>query len=363
VDIAVAILVGLLVLLAVAFVVLRRRRGAGGAGTSSGAAATTASGTDVVTAAEPSSVPTPPATTVSVMSVDTAAEPSSVLTPPAVTLGGRIGALFKRGVDEGTWGRFEDTLLKADVGPRAASDLVSRVRARYQPGSDPSGLLFEEVVAVLGPDEPLHLAADRLGVVMVVGVNGSGKTTTIGKLARLLAEDGRRVSLAASDTFRAAAGEQLEVWAERAGAHLVSQARGADPGAVAFDAVKAAQARGSDVLIVDTAGRLHTKTPLMDELAKVKRVIGKAGAEVDETLLVLDATTGQNGVAQARAFVDAVDVSGVVLAKMDGSARGGVVLAVREELGVPVRFVGVGERPGDLLPFVGRDFAEGLLRA
>jgi fused signal recognition particle receptor len=171
------------------------------------------------------------------------------------------------------------------------------------------------------------------------------------------------VSLAASDTFRAAAGEQLDVWARRAGAHVVSQQRGADPGAVAFDAVKSATARGSDVLIVDTAGRLHTKTPLMDELAKVKRVIEKAGAEVDDTLLVLDATTGQNGIAQARAFTDAVDVTGVVLTKMDGSARGGVVLAVREELGVPVRFVGVGEGAEDLRAFRADAFADGLLRS
>ena len=179
---------------------------------------------------------------------------------------------------------------------------------------------------MLGPDEQLHLAADRLAVILVVGVNGSGKTTTIGKLAKHLAGQGHAVSLAASDTFRAAAGEQLEVWAQRSGAHIVAQQRGADPGAVAFDAVTSATARGSDVLIVDTAGRLHTKTPLMDELAKVKRVIEKAGAEVDETLLVLDATTGQNGIAQARAFTDAVELTGVVLTKMDGSAKGGVVI-------------------------------------
>jgi fused signal recognition particle receptor len=196
---------------------------------------------------------------------------------------------------------------------------------------------------------------------MVVGVNGSGKTTTIGKLARRLSDEGQSVSLAGADTFRAAAGEQLTVWADRAGAHLVSQDRGADPGAVAFDAVRSATARGSNVLIVDTAGRLHTKTPLMDELAKVKRVIEKAGATVDETLLVLDATTGQNGIAQARAFTDAVEVTGVALTKMDGSAKGGIVLAVREELGVPVRFVGTGETAGDLEPFEARAFADRLL--
>ena len=282
--------------------------------------------------------------------------------PTAPPLGSRIRSLFGRGVSDATWSELEDLLLRADVGPRGAADIVDRVKTRFTAGDDPLALIHEEVVAVLGPDIPLHLAGDRLGVILVVGVNGSGKTTTIGKLAKRLANHGHSVSLAASDTFRAAAGEQLDIWAKRSGAHIVSQERGADPGAVAYDAVKAAAARGSDVLIVDTAGRLHTKIPLMDELAKVKRVIEKAGGEVDETLLVLDATTGQNGVAQARAFTDAVELTGVVLSKMDGSARGGVVLAVREELGVPVRFVGTGEGPDDLRPFEAAAFADGLLK-
>jgi fused signal recognition particle receptor len=223
-------------------------------------------------------------------------------------------------------------------------------------------MLEDEVVSVLsGDDVALHLPADRLGVVMVVGVNGSGKTTTIGKLAARLANDGRTVSLAGSDTFRAAASEQLEVWAQRSGAQLVSQERGADPGAVAFDAVRSAQARGLDVLIVDTAGRLHTKTPLMDELGKVRGVLEKAaGSPPDETLLVLDATTGQNGIAQARAFTDAVNVTGVALTKLDGTAKGGVVLAVREQLGVPVKLVGVGEGVEDLQLFDPRAFARRL---
>jgi fused signal recognition particle receptor len=278
-------------------------------------------------------------------------------------LGDRVRALFGRGVSPSTWSELEDLLIRADVGPRGSADLVARVRERFEAGSDPVALLRSEVIAILGADDEMELARDRLAVILVVGVNGSGKTTTIGKLASRLAAEGHAVSLAASDTFRAAAGEQLDVWARRAGAHVVSQQRGADPGAVAFDAVKSATARGSDVLIVDTAGRLHTKTPLMDELAKVKRVIEKAGAEVDDTLLVLDATTGQNGIAQARAFTDAVEVTGVVLTKMDGSARGGVVLAVREELGVPVRFVGVGEGADDLHPFRADAFADGLLRS
>ncbi|MGZ5305097.1 MAG: signal recognition particle-docking protein FtsY [Actinomycetota bacterium] len=283
-----------------------------------------------------------------------------------VTSGGlapRVRVLFGSGVSDVTWRELEELLIKADVGPRGAADLVRRVRDGFEPGADPASVLRQEVLAILGSDEELHLAKDRLAVILVVGVNGSGKTTTIGKLARYLAEQGHTVSLAASDTFRAAAREQLEVWAQRAGAHIVSQQRGADPGAVAFDAVTSATARGSDVLIVDTAGRLHTKAPLMDELAKVKRVIEKAGAEVDETLLVLDATTGQNGISQARAFTDSVELTGVVLTKMDGSARGGVVLGVREELGVPVRFVGVGEGADDLRPFRAEAFADGLLRS
>jgi fused signal recognition particle receptor len=275
-------------------------------------------------------------------------------------LGAKVKALFRSGAREQTWKELEDLLLKADLGPKAAADLVARVKDDYRSGADPVGLVRTEILEVLGPDEPLHLGAG-LNVILVVGVNGAGKTTTIGKLAKRLTHEGHEVSLAASDTFRAAASEQLEIWAQRTGAHIVSQQRGADPGAVAFDAVKAAEARGSDVLLVDTAGRLHTKQPLMDELGKVKRVIEKAGATVGETLLVLDAQTGQNGIAQARAFTDAVEVTGVVLTKTDGSAKGGVVLAVREELNAPVRFVGVGEGADDLRPFEAGAFADRLL--
>jgi fused signal recognition particle receptor len=252
--------------------------------------------------------------------------------------------------------------VKADVGPAAAARVVADVRARFVAGADPVALVTEEVARVLGDGGGLDVPSDRLAVVLVVGVNGSGKTTTIGKLAARLAREGRAVSLAGSDTFRAAAAEQLDVWARRAGAHLVTQARGADPGSVAFDAVKSAQARGSGVLIVDTAGRLHTKEPLMDELRKVRRVLEKAaGRPPDETLLVLDATTGQNGIAQARAFTEAVEVTGVALTKLDGTAKGGVVLAVREQLGVPVKLVGVGEGLEDLEPFDPRAFAARLV--
>ncbi len=274
-------------------------------------------------------------------------------------LGARVRAAWGSSPNGDAWAGLEDVLLKADVGPQATADLIARLRARG--GGDPVDLLREEIVAVLGPERPVDLDAPGLDVILVVGVNGSGKTTTIGKLASSLVRDGKRVSLAAADTFRAAAGEQLAVWAQRSGAQLVSQDRGADPSAVAFDAVTSATARQVDVLLVDTAGRLHTKEPLMQELAKVKRVIEKAGGVVTETLLVLDAQTGQNGIAQARAFTDAVDVTGVVLTKTDGSARGGMVLAVREELDLPIRYVGVGEGPDDLRPFDPAAFADRLL--
>jgi fused signal recognition particle receptor len=251
--------------------------------------------------------------------------------------------------------------VKADVGPATATRIVKDIRERYTPDADPARLIADEVVAILGDGGDLNLPTDRLGVVMLVGVNGSGKTTTIGKLAARLARQGRTVSMAGSDTFRAAASEQLDVWAKRAGAHVVTQERGADPGAVAFDAVQSAKARGVDVLIVDTAGRLHTRIPLMDELKKVKRVLEKAAGQVDEVLLALDATTGQNGIAQATVFTEAVEVTGVALTKLDGTAKGGIVLAVREQLGVPVKLVGTGEGVDDLEPFDPRSFADRIL--
>lgn len=292
------------------------------------------------------------------------ASPAPAAAQPGGGLGTRVRGLFAGGqASAESWDGLEELLVKADVGPGTAARIVGDLKQRFEPGDDPAVMLATEVEAVLsGDDTALHLPEDGLAIVMVVGVNGSGKTTTIGKLAAVLAKDGRTVSLAGSDTFRAAASEQLDVWAQRAGATVVSQERGADPGAVAFDAVRSAQAKDVDVLIVDTAGRLHTKTPLMDELSKVRRVIVKAaGKDPDETLLVLDATTGQNGIAQARAFADAVEVTGVALTKMDGTAKGGVVLAVREQLGVPVKLIGVGEGVEDLQPFDARAFAERLL--
>ncbi len=277
-------------------------------------------------------------------------------------LGARARALLAGGTPGGDeWARLEELLLKADVGPAAATRMIRDIRDRYEEGADPEELLRQEIVGILGEDGALRLPLGRLGVVLVVGVNGAGKTTTIGKLAARLAREGRKVSVANTDTFRAAASEQLDAWAKRANVQLIAQKRGADPGAVAFDAVESARARDVDVLIVDTAGRLHTRTPLMEELKKVKRVLEKAAGHVDEVLLVLDATTGQNGIAQAEAFAGAVDVTGVALAKLDGTARGGIVLAVREGLGVPVKLVGTGERIDDLQAFDSRAFAERIL--
>jgi fused signal recognition particle receptor len=278
-------------------------------------------------------------------------------------LGGWLRAIAGRPqVTDEDWSRLEEVLVRADAGPAVAREIVTRVRERYEAGRDPATLLVEEIAAMFDGDGPAHLPKG-LAVVMVVGVNGTGKTTTIGKLAYSL--KGRRdVAVANSDTFRAAAGEQLSTWADRAGVDVVAaQERGSDPGAVAFDAVEAAKARGKDVLIVDTAGRLHSRKPLMDELQKVRRVIEKAaGKPPDEVLLVLDATTGQNGIAQAREFTRSVGVTGIALAKLDGTAKGAVVLAIRDQLGIPVRYVGTGEKIDDLEPFDPRRFAESLVR-
>ena len=278
---------------------------------------------------------------------------------------------------EPAWDDVEETLLRADVGPAVARRIVTDLRDHRGSG-DPATVLEDELVRVLDGDAPAS-AGVRPEIVLVVGVNGAGKTTTIGKLAARATAAGRRVAVANTDTYRAAAGEQSRAWAERAGADFISQERGADPGAIAaFTAsnatapgsaprsceMKAAIARDVDLLLVDTAGRLHTKEPLMEELAKVRRVVEKAaGRAPDETLLVLDATAGQNGIAQARAFTEAVAITGIVLTKLDGTAGGGIVLAVREELGVPVRWVGVGESPEALEPFDARAFAKRLVGA
>jgi len=262
--------------------------------------------------------------------------------------------------DDESWERLELALIQADVGVPATAELVARLEARQELG-DLGEALVEEVASMLGEPPVLELGHDP-AVILVVGVNGTGKTTTIGKLAHELRRHGRSVLLGAADTFRAAAEEQLEIWAQRAEADFVGGAKGSDPAAVAFDAVAAAQARGRDVAIVDTAGRLHTQSNLMEELSKVRRVIGQrlAGAP-HETLLVVDATTGQNGLQQARLFGQAVEVTGVALTKLDGSAKGGIAVAIAHELGMPVKLVGVGEGLDDLRPFDAHDFARALL--
>jgi fused signal recognition particle receptor len=262
--------------------------------------------------------------------------------------------------DEESWERLEEALIGADVGVPATAELVRRLEARGGMTSLEQPLV-EELVALLGEPGTLNVSR-RPAVVLVVGVNGTGKTTTIGKLAAKLAEHGHSVLLGAADTFRAAAEEQLEVWAKRAGADFVGSARGGDPAAVAYDAIEAASSRGRDVVIVDTAGRLHTQTNLMDELAKVRRVIaGRLEGAPHETLLVVDATTGQNGLQQARLFGEAVEVTGVALTKLDGSAKGGIAVAIAHELGLPVKLVGVGEELDDLRPFDPVDFANALV--
>ena len=261
--------------------------------------------------------------------------------------------------DEASWERLEEALIAADVGVPATAELVQRLEARGE--GDLAGALAEELARMLGEPGRFELGA-RPSVVLVVGVNGTGKTTTIGKLAAKLQEHGHSVLVAAADTFRAAAEEQLEIWATRAGADFVGSERGGDPAGVAFDAIVAAEARGCDVVVVDTAGRLHTQTNLMEELAKVRRVIGQRleGAP-HETLLVIDATTGQNGLQQARLFGQAVDVTGVALTKLDGSAKGGIAVAIAHELQLPVKLIGIGEGLDDLRPFDPGDFARALI--
>jgi fused signal recognition particle receptor len=262
--------------------------------------------------------------------------------------------------DEASWERLEEALIAADVGVPATAELVQRLEARGEVG-DLGQALQRELAALFGEPGRLDLG-HRPSIVLVVGVNGTGKTTTIGKLAAKLAEHGHSVLVAAADTFRAAAEEQLEIWARRAGADFVGSERGGDPAAVAYDAIGAAESRGRDVVVVDTAGRLHTQSNLMEELAKVRRVIsGRLEGAPHETLLVIDATTGQNGLQQARLFGQAVEVSGIALTKLDGSAKGGIAIAIAHELGLPVKLIGIGEGLDDLRPFDPDDFARALL--
>jgi fused signal recognition particle receptor len=280
---------------------------------------------------------------------------------------GLLALLSRDRLDEDTWESIEDTLLTADVGVAPTQQLVERLRTRLRVeggGEDARGVLREELLALVDPamDRRLQVSGTdgKPGVVLVVGVNGSGKTTTVGKISRILVAEDRSVVLGAADTFRAAAVEQLATWGERVGVEVVRGPEGTDPASVAFDAVKEGVDRAVDTVIVDTAGRLQNKAGLMDELGKVKRVIEKQ-APVTEVLLVLDATTGQNGLIQARVFSEVVDVTGIVLTKLDGSAKGGIVVQVQRELGVPVKLVGLGEGADDLAPFDAGAFVDALL--
>jgi fused signal recognition particle receptor len=280
-----------------------------------------------------------------------------------------LGLLGGGDLDEDSWQEVEDTLLVADLGPVTTESVMSQLRERLasdnvRTEADARAVFRDVLIKELHPDMDRSIRAlphaDHPAVLLIVGVNGTGKTTTVGKLARVLVADGRRVVLGAADTFRAAAADQLQTWASRVGAEVVRGAEGADPASVAFDAVDKGIEGGADVVVIDTAGRLHTKVGLMDELDKVKRVVTRRAA-VDEVLLVLDATIGQNGLAQARVFADVVDITGAVLTKLDGTAKGGIVFRVQQELGVPVKLVGLGEGPDDLAPFEPEAFVDALL--
>ncbi|WP_202875794.1 signal recognition particle-docking protein FtsY [Kribbella speibonae] len=281
---------------------------------------------------------------------------------------GLLALLSRDKLDEEAWEDIETTLITADVGVAPTQELVEKLRTRMRVegvgAAQAREILREELIDLVDPSLDRSLNASRKdgqpAVVLMVGVNGTGKTTTVGRLARVLIAEDKKVVLGAADTFRAAAADQLQTWGERVGARTVRGPEGGDPASVAFDSVKEGIAEDADVVLVDTAGRLHTKTGLMDELGKVKRVIEKA-AEVDEVLLVIDATTGQNGLTQARVFAEVINVTGLVLTKLDGTAKGGIVIAVQRELGVPVKLVGLGEGPDDLAPFEPEQFVDALL--
>jgi fused signal recognition particle receptor len=283
---------------------------------------------------------------------------------------GLLALLSRDRLDEDTWESIEDTLIGADLGVGPTTELVEKLRTRLRvegaAAENPRSVLREELLHLVDPSMDRRLgvtgAVGQPGIVLVVGVNGTGKTTTVGKLGRLLVAEDKTVVMGAADTFRAAATEQLTTWGERVGVDVVAGPEGGDPASVAFDSVKEGIAREADVVLVDTAGRLQNKAGLMDELGKVKRVIEKQ-APVTEVLLVLDATTGQNGMVQARVFGEVVDVTGIVLTKLDGTAKGGIVVAVQRELGVPVKLVGIGEGPDDLAPFDPQGFVDALLGA
>lgn len=304
-----------------------------------------------------------------VVEVEVPEEPVRVrdrLARARAALSGYVGSILSRSsIDESSWDELEEALIRADVGIGPTTALLDGVRARvkaegYTETSDLIEATKAEMKQVLAGPTDLARAADGPTIWLIVGVNGVGKTTTIGKLGRQQVDLGHKVVMAAGDTFRAAAAEQLGTWADRCGATLIRGAEGADPSSVIFDAVASASANGADVVLADTAGRLHTKSNLMDELGKVRRVADKGDGTVTEVLLVLDATTGQNGLVQARQFTEAVEVTGVVLTKLDGSAKGGIVFAIRAELGIPIKLVGLGEGAHDLVEFDSDAFVDAL---
>jgi fused signal recognition particle receptor len=277
-------------------------------------------------------------------------------------LGGRLRSLFADSMDQAFWDGLEEALIAADVGVTASTLVVDRLRQRGLTEPEQArAALRDELLGLLGQTPRDLLLENRPAVVIVVGVNGTGKTTSIAKLAGRMKSRGLEPLLGAADTFRAAADQQLRTWAERVGVEVVGGQPGADPASVAFDAYQAARARGRDVVIVDTAGRLHSKSNLMDELSKVVRVVKREAGRIDEVLLVLDATTGQNGIVQVRQFTEAVGISGIVLTKLDGTARGGIAIAVERELGIPVKLIGVGEGLDDLIPFDPVAFVDALV--
>ncbi|MEX1125472.1 MAG: signal recognition particle-docking protein FtsY [Acidimicrobiia bacterium] len=296
-----------------------------------------------------------------------ASSPAAGPTPRAGRAQGSLGASLRQvlgsgGVSEQTWASLEEVLLAADVGVEATSAIVKGVRsARPETADQAREQLARQLRAELGDKERELDLEGSPSVILVVGVNGTGKTTSIAKLAARLGGEGKKVILAAADTFRAAAGAQLQTWGDRLGVEVVGGQDGGDPASVAYDAISSARAKGADVVIVDTAGRLHAKKNLMAEMSKIHRVAAGEKGTVDEVLLVLDATAGQNGIAQVKEFSEAVPVSGIVLTKLDGTAKGGIVIAIERQLGVPVKLVGVGEGVGDLVPFDPDSFVEELL--
>ncbi len=281
---------------------------------------------------------------------------------------GQISGLLRVGrtIDEELMEEIEEILIQADVGVNTTLELMDNVREVVREkglndASELADILKQEMLKLLGEDTPIGVDGGQPHTILVLGINGAGKTTTIGKLAHRFRSEGNRVIVAAGDTFRAAAADQLAIWCDRAGVELIQGGEGADPASVVFDAIEAAKSRQADLLIVDTAGRLHTKKPLMDELSKIGRVMGRAIPEAPhEVLLVLDGTAGQNAIMQAKVFNEAVPITGVAVTKLDGTAKGGIVIAVKQEIGAPVRLIGIGEKLDDLRDFVGRDFVEVL---